>query len=113
MRSFSGHGDVVSGVAYLPVLDCYITGSWDRQLRLWLRPRTVQDASAAMLAVSDSSGDEDVGEGREVTSEYERQHPLIAPKALGQARDCVHTTILGWMLENLPLTLACLDCITA
>lgn len=92
---------MISGIGYLPSLDCYITGSWDKTLRLWKRPQT---SSAA--AEADSAGDaavrpqsasattgagdaaylvpEDSDEAGGIVSEYEKAHPLVAPKSLSQ-----------------------------
>jgi hypothetical protein len=36
---FSGHTDVVRGIAYIKDCDAYVTASWDKSLRLWKRPR--------------------------------------------------------------------------
>lgn len=48
LARFEGHGDVISGMGYLPPpLDCYVTGSWDKQVRLWRRPTAAPAGAAA------------------------------------------------------------------
>lgn len=88
---FQGHGDVITGIGYLQALDCYVTSSWDKSLRLWRRPteQTVPAAVAGGRAASVSAADVLLGEDSEDVagsnvSEYEKVHPLVMPKSLGQ-----------------------------
>jgi hypothetical protein len=83
-----GHGDVISGIGFLPApLDCYVTSSWDHQLRLWKRP-VVQPQQAAAAAGGPDTHllAEDSEGGDKFVSEYEKAHPLIVPNALSQVR---------------------------
>jgi hypothetical protein len=110
---FQGHHDVISGIGYLPApMDCYITSSWDQEIRLWKRPvpnassagsngsggagaSSSSKASAGAAAAGGSrkggSGAEgayllpkDSEDGNNFVSEYENAHPLVVPKALSQ-----------------------------
>lgn len=107
---FQGHQDIISGIGYIPApLDCYITSSWDQQLRLWKRPVPNSGsssgsagavASKAATAAAGTSGQaaggnkteasyllpEDSEDGNNFVSEYEKAHPLVVPKALTQVR---------------------------
>eukprot|EP00775_Hariotina_reticulata_P004041 gene4041-4288_t len=87
---FQGHGDVITGMGYLQALDCYVTSSWDKSLRLWRRPSepapaAVAGARAASASVADGGllgeDSEDVGSS---LSDYEKAHPLVMPKSLSQ-----------------------------
>lgn len=116
---FQGHQDIISCISYLPApLDCYITSSWDQQIRLWKRPlapntptaaagtgtgKATAAAAAGGVGVgggaseaSSSSSflvpDDDSEDGNNV-SEYEKAHPLVVPKALSQV--CVAVVLGG------------------
>lgn len=92
-----GHQDIISGIGYLPSpLDCYVTSSWDQQLRLWRRPQPSGSSSSGAGAGAGASRagvggrleapgllPEDSEEGQ-VVSEYEKANPLVVPKALSQ-----------------------------
>ena len=98
---FQGHQDIISSIGYLPSpLDCYITSSWDQQLRLWKRPTPGSGAGGrpAAAAAAGNGGQaaagtkqeasymlpEDSEDGNNTVSEYEKAHPLVVPKALTQ-----------------------------
>lgn len=105
---FQGHQDIISGIGYLPApLDCYITSSWDQQLRLWKRPlpnaasnsgSSASPGASSKAAAASGSGKaaggskaeasyllpEDSEDGNNFVSEYEKAHPLVVPKALSQ-----------------------------
>lgn len=92
---FQGHQDIISGIGHLPApLDCYVTSSWDQQLRLWRRPQPGGSSGSGAGAGASRAGvggrldapgllPEDSEEGQ-VVLEYEKAHPLVVPKALSQ-----------------------------
>lgn len=83
---YSGHSDVIRSIELLPSLDCYVSASWDKTVRLWPRPHTAgllgrrpsMKAQDLQLMPEDSHGR--LG-GKPYISEYEKAHPLEVPQA--------------------------------
>ncbi|KAF6254405.1 WD40-repeat-containing domain protein [Scenedesmus sp. NREL 46B-D3] len=93
LARFQGHSDIISGIAYLQALDCYITSSWDGALRMWKRPQLAAATGGSTSTCKPSSAaagsaeaayllPEDSEDAGHYVSEYEKAHPLVTPKAL-------------------------------
>ncbi len=85
-----GHTDMVRSIAYVKDCDTYVTGSWDKSLRLWFRPKErkaqvnslaagagAAEGAAPNMLLLEYDDDDD-----HFVSEYERAHPLEIPKQL-------------------------------
>lgn len=88
-RTYTGHTDAIRCIAEVPQRGHYLTGSWDKSIVVWL-----SHSSAHMSAHGGAKGHAQEGaydgeEGAEETfvSSYEREHPLVVPKALRAGKD--------------------------
>eukprot|EP00873_Tetraselmis_striata_P008067 jgi/Tetstr1/428331/TSEL_018366.t1 len=86
---FQGHTDAVRCIGCLQEFGWYVSGSWDKTLRLWLGEKhmpkpgkrsalpTAQAPNAAAPQMKDDETDHE-----KYKSSYEKLHPLTAPKTL-------------------------------
>ena len=89
-RAYAGHTDAVRCIARVEGRGHYLTGSWDRTVRVWASAaagRGVQVRSKGALGEDAGEGEEETGAGEDATgnfyaSSYEAEHPLVPPRAL-------------------------------
>ncbi len=90
LQSFAGHTDVIRSICHVEEKDQYLSGSWDKTIRVWF----TQAKAASKLAHTFSLGSDgepvstsspqasDDFDDDNFVSSYELEHPLVYPKAL-------------------------------
>jgi len=83
VRKYRGHTDIVRQLTMVDEKGQYLSCSWDKSIRVWFTPKgkgkEARDQDSNVFAELPL---EDLEEDEEYISSYEREHPLIPPRAL-------------------------------
>ena len=85
VKKYLGHTDVVRSIEYVAEKRQYLTCSWDKSIRVWFASQgdaAANNADAATSAKDALAADAELEDEANFVSEYEKEHPLVLPKAL-------------------------------
>mmetsp|Transcript_22487 Transcript_22487/g.73031 ORF Transcript_22487/g.73031 Transcript_22487/m.73031 type:complete len:760 (+) Transcript_22487:29-2308(+) len=81
----TGHMDLVRAIAHVEEKDQYMSASWDKSIRVWFTPKLAgkeSSAEAGGAAPNAAAATEEATDEETFVSAYEKEHPLVQPKAL-------------------------------
>ena len=85
VKKYLGHTDVVRSIEYVAEKRQYLTCSWDKSIRVWFASQgdaAANNADTATSAKDALAADAELEDEANFVSEYEKEHPLVMPKAL-------------------------------
>ncbi|KAK3240375.1 hypothetical protein CYMTET_49778 [Cymbomonas tetramitiformis] len=83
VRKYTGHTDLVRQICQVEEKSQYLSCSWDKSIRVWFTPKGKHQPSDKVA--TDVAASEEVDDSETFTSNYEREHPLVQPRALRAA----------------------------
>mmetsp|Transcript_26880 Transcript_26880/g.86343 ORF Transcript_26880/g.86343 Transcript_26880/m.86343 type:complete len:403 (-) Transcript_26880:37-1245(-) len=90
IRKYQGHTDMVRGIVYVEEKGQYVSASWDKTLRVWRSPVAGAKRTGGLrnrMSLHSGLRPAEVEEEEPFVSTYEKEHPLVIPKALDPRRN--------------------------